>query len=75
MEIKRDIHLKRLIASQHDGMVKVVTGVRRCGKSYLLFKLFCDYLHQQGVRLAKYKIPMRIKILTNPIHSARFKKK
>lgn len=49
MEIKRDIHLKRLIASQHDGMVKVVTGVRRCGKSYLLFKLFCDYLHQQGV--------------------------
>ena len=46
MEIKRDIHLKRLIASQHDGMVKVVTGVRRCGKSYLLFKLFCDYLHQ-----------------------------
>jgi predicted AAA+ superfamily ATPase len=48
MEIKRDIHLKRLIASQHDGMVKVVTGVRRCGKSYLLFKLFCDYLHQQG---------------------------
>jgi predicted AAA+ superfamily ATPase len=39
MEIKRDIHLKRLIASQHDGMVKVVTGVRRCGKSYLLFTI------------------------------------
>lgn len=49
MEIKRDIHLNRLIASQHDGMVKVVTGVRRCGKSYLLFKLFCDYLRRQGV--------------------------
>ena len=40
MEIKRDIHLKKLIESKHNGMIKVVTGVRRCGKSYLLFNLF-----------------------------------
>ena len=33
MEIKRDIHLKRLIASRHNGLIKVVTGIRRCGKS------------------------------------------
>ena len=35
MEIKRDIYLNKLISKQHNGLVKVVTGVRRCGKSYL----------------------------------------
>lgn len=44
MEIKRDIYLNKLISKQHNGLVKVVTGVRRCGKSYLLFNLFRDYL-------------------------------
>ena len=33
----------------HNGMIKVVTGIRRCGKSYLLFNLFSDYLKAQGV--------------------------
>mgnify|MGYP001555424744 CR=1 FL=1 len=49
MEIKRDYYLNRLIAHKHNGMVKVVTGVRRCGKSYLLFKLFRDHLLASGV--------------------------
>lgn len=49
MEIKRDIYLNRLINRKNNGMIKVVTGVRRCGKSYLLFKLFYDYLRQNGV--------------------------
>ena len=50
MEIKRDIHLKRLIAGRHNGLIKVVTGLRRCGKSYLLMKLFRKYLLDEGVR-------------------------
>ena len=49
MEIKRDIYLNKLIMSMHNGMIKVVTGIRRCGKSYLLFNLFNDYLKAQGV--------------------------
>ena len=49
MEIKRDLYLNKLIRSMHNGMIKVVTGIRRCGKSYLLFNLFSDYLKAQGV--------------------------
>ena len=49
MEIKRDLHLNKLIDSKHNGMIKVVTGVRRCGKSYLLFNLFCQHLKEEGI--------------------------
>lgn len=49
MVIKRDIHLKKLIDSKHNGMIKVVTGVMRCGKSYLLFNLFCHHLKEAGI--------------------------
>lgn len=49
MEIERNIHLNRLISSRHNGMIKVVTGLRRCGKSYLLFKLFANYLRKEGI--------------------------
>lgn len=49
MEIKRDIHLDRLIKSKHNGMIKVVTGIRRCGKSYLLMNLFRQHLINEGV--------------------------
>ena len=49
MEIKRDIHLRKLIGSKHNGMIKVVTGMRRCGKSYLLFNLFCQHLKEEGI--------------------------
>ncbi len=49
MEIKRDIYLDRLIRREKNGLIKVVTGVRRCGKSYLLFNLFHNYLLNKGV--------------------------
>ena len=49
MEIKRDIYLRKLLNSRHNGMIKVVTGMRRSGKSYLLFNLFADALHSEGI--------------------------
>ena len=49
MEIKRDLYLDRLIRRENNGLIKVVTGVRRCGKSYLLFNLFHNYLIEKGV--------------------------
>lgn len=50
MRFERKKYLEKLISSQGNGLVKIVTGVRRCGKSFLLFELFRDYLHQQNVR-------------------------
>ena len=49
MEIKRDIYLDKLIARKHNGLIKVITGIRRCGKSYLLFRLFRRHLIECGV--------------------------
>jgi len=49
MEIKRDLYVNKLIASKHNGMIKVVTGLRRCGKSYLLFNLFYNHLKNHGI--------------------------
>lgn len=49
MNIKRDTYLNQLIAGQGNGLIKIVTGLRRCGKSYLLFSLFREYLTGQGV--------------------------
>ncbi len=49
MEIQRDRYLDRLVSRMNNGMIKVVTGIRRCGKTYLLFHLFYDYLIQSGV--------------------------
>ena len=48
--IKRDYYLNRLIHSMWNGEVKVITGIRRCGKSVLLFELFYEYLLEQGVQ-------------------------
>ena len=50
MEIRRDIHLKRLIASRHNRLIKIVTGIRRSGKSYLLRVLFKNYLIDNGIK-------------------------
>ena len=49
MNIARDKYLRDLINRMNNGMIKVVTGIRRSGKSYLLFKLFYEYLLSQGV--------------------------
>jgi predicted AAA+ superfamily ATPase len=49
MVIRRDIYLNKLISKRHNGLIKVVTGVRRCGKSYLLFELFREYLKNEQV--------------------------
>ena len=50
MEIKRALYLNKLIKRECNGLVKVITGIRRCGKSYLLFNLYHDYLIQKGVK-------------------------
>ena len=49
MEIKRNRYLSKLISFMWDGQVKVITGIRRCGKSYLLRNLFRNYLLEKGV--------------------------
>ena len=49
MEINRDLYLSKLIRHKHNGMIKVITGIRRCGKSYLLFELFYRHLLECGV--------------------------
>lgn len=51
MEIRRDRYLERLIAHKGNGRVKIVTGIRRCGKSYLLFQLFKRHLIETEVKL------------------------
>ena len=49
MEIKRDYYLEKLIRLKHNGLVKVITGIRRCGKSYLLNHIFYHHLLESGV--------------------------
>lgn len=49
MEIKRDIYLERLIVRKHNGFIKVITGIRRCGKSYLLNTLFYNHLKSENI--------------------------
>ena len=49
MEIKRNRYLNTLISKKHNGLIKVITGMRRCGKSYLLFTLFKEHLRSDGI--------------------------
>ena len=49
MEIKRDFYLNQLIERRDNGMIKVITGIRRCGKSFLLFTIFKRYLLESGI--------------------------
>lgn len=73
MEIKRNGYLQKLIEKKDNGRVKIVTGIRRCGKSYLLFELYTKYLLEQGVhddqiigialdelQSAKYRDPFKL---------------
>ena len=48
--IKRDIYLQRLIGREQNGLVKIISGIRRCGKSYLLNTIFYGYLKEKGVQ-------------------------
>ena len=48
-DIKRDVYLKKLIDRRENGSIKVITGIRRCGKSYLLFNLYYHYLLESGI--------------------------
>ena len=49
MEISRDFYLDKLIKRKHNGLIKVITGIHRCGKSYLLNNLFYHHLLNNGV--------------------------
>jgi predicted AAA+ superfamily ATPase len=73
MRIQRDRYLNKLIAKRENGFIKVITGIRRCGKSYLLFELYHAYLKADGVKdesiiglaldeaiNAKYRNPMEL---------------
>ena len=50
MYIARNQYLERLKAARENGLIKIVTGLRRCGKSYLLFKIFRKFLIEDGVK-------------------------
>lgn len=50
MVIKRDRYLNKLIAKKENGLIKVITGIRRCGKSFLLFELYHEYLNSIGIK-------------------------
>lgn len=50
--ISRDVYLNRIISKMENGLIKVITGIRRCGKSFLLFNLFHDYLIENGTQIA-----------------------
>ena len=47
--IERNEYLEQLISKQNNGMIKIITGIRRCGKSYLLDPIFKDYLVKSGI--------------------------
>lgn len=73
MIIERKIYLDKLISKRENGFIKVITGIRRCGKSFLLFELYHEYLVYTGVSednivelaldeisYAKYRNPMEL---------------
>ena len=49
MEIRRDFYLDKLIKRKHNGLIKIITGIRRCGKSYLLNNIFYQHLLSCGI--------------------------
>lgn len=81
MEIRRDFYLQKLIDRKHNGQVKVITGIRRCGKSFLLNTLFYRHLRESGVaedhliRFAFDSADDLVKIGENPIDLQRQRRK
>ena len=68
--IARNDYLQKLIDRMNNGLIKVVTGIRRCGKSYLLFDIFYNYLLQNGVDDSIYivaKIPNSFSLSIKPV--------
>ena len=78
MEIKRDAYLEKLKIRKNNGMIKVITGIRRCGKSFLLFVLFKKYLsliHIFACKCKKIVAPaMNTNMYENPVVQANLKK-
>lgn len=68
MVIRRDRYLNKLIAKKENGFIKVITGIRRCGKSFLLFKLYHEYLNEIGISDANI-----IELALDEIASARYR--
>ena len=68
MEIKRPQYLQKLIEKKENGFIKVITGVRRCGKSYLLFNLYHEYLNSVGVEDKHI-----IKLALDEVQSAKYR--
>lgn len=64
MQIKSNFYLQQLIDGKQNGLIKIVTGIRRCGKSYLLFTLFKQYLIANGV-LEDYIIQIALDDIEN----------
>ena len=75
MEIKRDLYLNKIVSFMWDGQVKVITGIRRCGKSYLLRRIFRNYLVSQGTpedRILSYELDLARDIrFRNPLELAK----
>ena len=51
MEFSRKSYLQKLVRADGNGMIKIVTGIRRCGKSYLLFEIFLKWIDDEGVEI------------------------
>ena len=68
MEIKRDFYLNKLISKKENGFIKIITGIRRCGKSYLLFNIYYKYLKSIGIDDEQI-----IKISLDEIQNARYR--
>lgn len=73
---KRDYYLKQLIEGRRNGLIKIVTGIRRCGKSFLLFRLFRDYLIGDGVdenHIVEVSLDdIRMDAMRNPHHLMKY---
>lgn len=60
MEFNRDLYLQKLISASKNDMIKIVTGIRRCGNSYLLFEIFRNYAVIPGSgRRSYYRLGIR----------------